>query len=150
MLHYFQVTAAMNKIKNQINYLTLFNDSAETQRSQPHSSINQAKTQIVLQKLGYNILEKEPDTIEENLTPSYDGNSSGKQVTANQVETERQDDSNEDTAETGQKGTGESCFGCTTQKGQHHISPEAKREQQRNNTGQNISSSIEAGKTIET
>ena len=113
-------------------------------------TINEANTQVVLQKLGNNILGKQSNTIEENLTPSYDGDSSGKEVTANQVETERQDDSNEDTAETGPKGTNESCFGCTTQKGQHHMPPEAEREQEGNNTGQGISSSSEAGKTIET
>ena len=91
-------------------------------------TINEADTQIVLQKLGYNILEKEPDTIEENLTPSYDGDSSGKQVTANLVETDKQDDSNKGTSETGQKGTDKSSFRCTTQKGQHHMPPEVERE----------------------
>ena len=52
------------------------------------------------------------------------------------------DDSNEDGAETEQKGT--------TQKEEHNIPQEAEGEQERNNTGQDISSSIEAGKTIET
>jgi hypothetical protein len=137
-------------------------------------TINEANTQIVLQKLGYDISEKEPDTIEENPTPSYDGDSPGKEVTANQVETEKQDgkdhqqdmmvdkqkhdakkstdDSNEDATETGQKGTDEKDTDKkgTTQKGQHHMPPEAEREQERNNTRQGISSSIEAGKTIET
>ena len=117
---------------------------------------NEANTQIVP--------EKEPETIEENPTPSYDANSPGREVSANQVETEKQDgkdhqqdmtvdkekhdakkrtdDSNEDGAETEQKGT--------TQKEEHNMPQEAEGEQERNNTGQDISSSIEAGKTIET
>ena len=95
---------------------------------------------------------------------SYDANSPGREVSANQVETEKQDrkdhqqdttvdkekhdakkdtdDSNEDGAETEQKGT--------TQKEEHNMPQEAEGEQERNNTGQDISSSIEAGKTIET
>ena len=44
---------------------------------------NEASTQIVP--------EKEPETIEENPTPSYDANSPGREVSANQVETEKQD-----------------------------------------------------------
>nr|XP_045087213.1 immunoglobulin A1 protease autotransporter-like [Aegilops tauschii subsp. strangulata] len=40
---------------------------------------NEANTRIVL--------EKEPETIEENPTPSYDANSPGREVSANQVET---------------------------------------------------------------
>jgi hypothetical protein len=117
---------------------------------------NEADTHIVL--------EKEAETIEENPTPSYDANSPGREVSANQVETEKQDgkdhqqdmtvdkekhdakkstdDSNEDGAETEQKGT--------TQKEEHNMPQEAEGEQERNNTGQDISSSIEAGKTIET
>ena len=42
---------------------------------------NEANTRIVL--------EKEPETIEENPTPSYDANSPGREVSANQVETEK-------------------------------------------------------------
>ena len=117
---------------------------------------NEANTQIVP--------EKEPETIEENPTPSYDANSPCRQASAIQVETEKQDrknhqqditvdkekhdakkstdDSNGDGAETGQKGT--------TQKGEHNMPQEAEGEQERNNTGQDISNSIEAGKTIET
>ena len=52
------------------------------------------------------------------------------------------DDSNEDAAKTEQKGT--------MQKEEHNMPQEAEGEQERNNTGQDISSSIEAGKTIET
>ena len=44
---------------------------------------NEASTQIVP--------EKEPETIEENPTPSYDANSPGKQVSDIQVETKKQD-----------------------------------------------------------
>ena len=117
---------------------------------------NEASTQIVP--------EKEPETIEENPTPSYDANSPGREVSANQVETKKQDgkdhqqdttvdkekhdakkdtdDSYEDAAKTEQKGT--------MQKEQHNMPQEAEGEQERNNTGQDISSSIEAGKTIET
>ena len=51
-------------------------------------------------------------------------------------------DSNKDGAETEQKGT--------TQKEEQNMSQEAEGEQERNNTRQDISSSIEAGKTIET
>nr|XP_020154052.1 glutamic acid-rich protein-like [Aegilops tauschii subsp. strangulata] len=80
---------------------------------------NEADTHIVP--------EKEAETIEENPTPSYDANSPGREVSANQVETEKQDgkyhqqdttvdkekhdakkntnDSNEDAAKTEQKGT---------------------------------------------
>nr|XP_040251390.1 trichohyalin-like [Aegilops tauschii subsp. strangulata] len=111
---------------------------------------NQANTQI--------LPEKELETIKENLTPSYDANSPGREVSANQVETEKQDgkdhqqdmtvdkekhdakkitdDSNEDGAETEQKGT--------MQK-EHNMPQEAEGEQERNNSGQGISSSIEAG-----
>ena len=117
---------------------------------------NEANTQIVP--------EKEPETIEQNPTPSYDANSPGREVSANQVETEKQDGkdhqqdmmvdkqkhdakkstdvSNEDGAETGQKGT--------TQKEEQNMPQEGEGEQEMNNTGQDISSSIEAGKTIET
>ena len=117
---------------------------------------NEASTQIVP--------EKEPETIEENPMPSYDANSPCRQVSAIQVETEKQDeknhqqditvdkekhdankstdDSNKDGEEAEQKGT--------TQKGEHNMPQEAEREQERNNIGQDISSSIEAGKTIET
>ena len=117
---------------------------------------NEASTQIVP--------EKEPETIEENPTPSYDANSPCRQVSAIQVETEKQDgknhqqditvdkekhdakkstdDSNKDGAETEQKGT--------TQKEEQNMPQEAEGEQERNNTRQDISSSIEAGKTIET
>ena len=45
---------------------------------------NEASTQIVL--------EKEPETIDENPTPSYDANSPCRQVSAIQVETEKQDE----------------------------------------------------------
>ena len=44
---------------------------------------NEADTHIVP--------EKEAETIEENPTPSYDANSPGREVSANQVETEKQD-----------------------------------------------------------
>ena len=42
---------------------------------------NEASTQIVP--------EKEPETIKENPTLSYDANSPGREVSANQVETEK-------------------------------------------------------------
>ena len=117
---------------------------------------NEANTQIVP--------EKEPETIEENPTPSYDANSPGREVSANQVETKKQDgkdqqqdttvdkekhdtkkdtdDSYEDAEKTEQKGT--------MQKEEQNMPQQAEGEQERNNTGQDISSSIEAGKTIET
>ena len=47
---------------------------------------NEASTQIVP--------EKEPKTIEENPTPSYDANSPCRHVSAIQVETEKQDGKN--------------------------------------------------------
>ena len=45
-------------------------------------TINEANTQIVLQKLGNNILGKQSNTIKENPTPSYDANSPCRQVSA--------------------------------------------------------------------
>ena len=117
---------------------------------------NEANTQIVP--------EKEPETIKEIPTPSYDVNSPCRQVSAIQVETEKQDgknhqqditvdkekhdakkskyDSNKDGEEAEQKGT--------TQKEEQNMPQEAEGEQERNNTRHDISSSIEAGKTIET
>ena len=106
--------------------------------------------------------EKEEKTIEENPTPSYTANSPGREVSANQVETKKQDgkyhqqdtmvdkekhvdkkdtdDSYEDAEKTEQKGT--------MQKEEQNMPQQAEGEQERNNTGQDISSSIKAGKTI--
>ena len=115
---------------------------------------NEADTHIVP--------EKEAETIEENPTPSYDAHSPGREVSANQVETQKQDekdhqqdttvdkekydakkdtdDSYEDAEKTEQKGT--------MQKEEQNMPQEPEGEQERNNTGQDISTSIEAGKTI--
>ena len=115
---------------------------------------NEADTHIVP--------EKEAETIKENPTPSYDANSPGREVSANQVETEKQDgkdhqqhttvdkekhdakkdtdDSYEDAEKTEQKGTME--------KEEQNMPQQAEGEQEKNNTGHHISSSIEAGKTI--
>ena len=96
---------------------------------------NEANPRSVLEKQGDDISEKESDTEKED----------GKvhqQCTA---------DSNKDEeAETARKGTDESSFKCTLQKGQQHMDAQEEIEQQRNNKGQGISSSSETGKTKET